>query len=399
MNRTASQQIFLGRLAMAIVMLGFLSACGTHSNDSSPSTTTALFEPYIMIPTGSMPEAVAIGDVNGDGKNDVVMTTYSFFDPAIDYKLIVFTQNASGSLNSPVIYDTSGKDGQYPSTVAIGDINNDGKNEVVVGNNGLNIEVFVQDGLGGLVSSATYPTVNSERLRIADLNNDGLLDLVGVGYNTDTVDVFYQNTDGILNSPVTYDVTHWGVEDLKIGDVNGDGLMDIVIMNGRSAPPQIAIMIQTAGGFSVPVYYTFGDVFPGGITVGDVNGDGKGDVIASYGGNSGHIDVFVQNSAGTLPPASTYSSYDIPESIESADVNADGRRDIIVLHGGFDSMGVYTQTSQGTLSTEQLYTLPRASHYNPHGLAIGDINGDGLPDVVVASYDNSSGLVVLYHKK
>ncbi len=118
-----------------------------------------------MIPTGSMPEAVAIGDINGDGRNDVVMTTYSYFSPSTDYKLIVFTQNSSGELNPPVIYTTSGAGGNYPSSVAIGDINNDGKNEVVIGNDGLNIEVFSQDGSGGLISSAVYPTVNSHRIK------------------------------------------------------------------------------------------------------------------------------------------------------------------------------------------------------------------------------------------
>lgn len=387
------------RLTACVIMTGLLYACGNQENSPSLSNSSSLFKPYLMITTGSMPQAVAIGDVNGDGRNDVVMTTFSFFSPANDYKLIVFTQNSTGALNPPVIYATSGVDGQYPSSVAIGDISNDGKSEVVVGNFGLNIQVFSQDGSGGLFVSATYPTVNSERIKLADLNNDGRLDVVGVGYNTDSVDVFYQKTDGTLNSPTTYAVTHWGVEDLKVGDVNNDGLMDIILTNGRSNPPQVAILTQVLGGsFNAPVYYNFGDVFPGGVAVGDVTGDGKQDVIVTYGGNLGHLGVFAQNSVGALNPATTYSTYDIPESVEIADVNSDVKSDVVVLHGGFDAMGIYLQKTDGTLSTEELYTLPRASHYNPHGLAVGDINGDGLPDVVIASYDNTSGLVVLYHK-
>lgn len=386
------------RVVVCAITISTISACSSQNNDPPPSnTTSSLFKPYLMIPTGSMPQAVAIGDVNGDGKNDVVMTTFSYFSPSTDYKLIVFIQNSSGGLNPPIIYATSGVDGQYPSSVAIGDINNDGKNEVVVGINGLNIEIFSEDGSGGLLSTATYPTINSERVKIADLNNDGRLDIVGVG--TGGVDVFYQKADGSLNVATNHAVAWGGVKDLKVGDINSDGLLDIILMGWPGSSPQIAVMFQMPGGsFSTPVYNDFGDVFPGGVAVGDVTGDGKHDVVVSYGGNLGHLGVFAQNSGGALNPAAPYSSYDIPESIEVADISSDGKPDVIVLHGGFDTMGVYRQKADGTLSTEEFYPLPRASHYSPHGLAVGDINGDGLPDVVIASYDNTSGLVVLYHK-
>ena len=67
------------------------------------------------------------------------------------------------------------------TTVAIGDINNDGRNDVVVGNSGLNIEVFLQNSNGGLNPSVKYPTVDSDKIKIGDFNNDGLLDVVGIG--------------------------------------------------------------------------------------------------------------------------------------------------------------------------------------------------------------------------
>ena len=83
--------------------------------------------------------------------------------------------------------------------------------------------------------------------------------------------------------------------------------------------------------------------------------------------------------------------------MEIADVTGDGRKDVIVLHGGWDAMGVYEQLPDGTLRKEELYGIPYASHYNPHGLAVGDINGDGQNDVVIADYNY--GLVVLYHNR
>lgn len=95
-------------------------------------------------------------------------------------------------------------------------------------------------------------------------------------------------------------------------------------------------------------------------------------------------------------PAVSLPSYDIPEPVEVKDVTGDGLSDIVVLHGGWNSMGVYVQTADGSLSPEQLFPIPYASSYNVQGLALGDINNDGLPDAAIADYNY--GLVVLYHE-
>ena len=89
----------------------FLMACTIFILVAQAGLTYAnsnLFIPYITIPISSTPRAVAIGDVNSDGRNDVVMTTSFSFDPENDFKLLVFLQNASGTLDPPVKYDTSG---------------------------------------------------------------------------------------------------------------------------------------------------------------------------------------------------------------------------------------------------------------------------------------------------
>jgi len=355
-----------------------------------------LFYSYEAFPTGSYPEAVAIGDVNGDGRNDVVMTTSWYDDPDNDYKVFVFLQNTSGQLASPVKYST-GETYLTPETVDIGDVNNDGRNDVVVGNSGSmgdvgSIEVFLQDSSGGLNSGISYSTVNSYKIRIADLNNDGLLDVVGVGWGTNSVDVFLQNKSGTLNSPITYSVTHGGWEDLEVGDVNNDRLTDIIVTSIYDNT--IGVLIQKNGTFNTAVYYEITeDSTLQGIGVGDVNGDNLEDIVVTYGEK---IGIFPQNTSGTLDSLINYSSYENPEPVEVADVTSDGKKDIIVAHGGWYSLGVYRQRDGGDLLPEELYTIPYASNYNSHGLAVGDINGDGKNDVVIADYN--SGLVVLYHR-
>jgi Domain of unknown function DUF11/FG-GAP-like repeat len=74
-------------------------------------------------------------------------------------------------------------------------------------------------------------------------------------------------------------------------------------------------------------------------------------------------------------------------------VDVDGRADVVTLHGGWNRAGVYRQQSSGTLAAEELYAIPYASHYHAHGLAVGDVNGDGSPDLALADYNH--GLVLL----
>jgi hypothetical protein len=356
------------------------------------ASSGGLFQPYVAIPTGSWPEAVAIGDVNGDGLNDVVMVTSYYFDPANDSMLHVWIQNPDGTLAPRVKYPIGGR----PQSVAIGDVNGDGLKDVVVAN-GSGIGVFTQNADGMLNPMVFYPTNDSFKVRVADLNNDGRLDIVSIGWGTNTAKVFTQNADGSLAQPVTYSVPHGGYDDLEVGDVNNDGLTDVIVMSGQLyATPNISILYQKPDG-------TLGDLtslsvgpqeLTQGIGVGDVNGDGLNDIVASYGGNRPFIASFLQNASGGMEPPMRYPSYDIPEPVRVADVNGDGRLDVVVAHGGWNALGAYLQQPDGTLAPEELYPIPYASRYNSHGIAVGDINGDGANDVVIADYNN--GLVILY---
>jgi hypothetical protein len=357
-----------------------------------------LFQPYISVATGSWPEAVAIGDVNGDGRNDVVLTTSYYFDLLHDYKLFVFIQQVDGSLGSSVIYPL--RNGSRPLSVAIGDMNGDGRADVIVGQNDApGIEVLLQNASATLDPALFYSTPYSFKVRLGDFNNDGRLDVAGIDWSSDFVGVMLTTSAGTLAPPITYLAPHFGWDDLELGDVNNDELTDIIVMNGQGFGPNLQVLTQLAsGGFSPAAPYSVGgNILTQGVGVGDINGDGRNDVVVSYGGNSpnANIGLFLQNSGGSLdaPPASQIS-YDIPEPVEVVDINLDGRKDVVVLHGGWLRTGIYLQQADGTLAPEELYPIPYASHYNPHGLAVGDINSDMIPDIVIADYN--SGLVVLY---
>jgi hypothetical protein len=124
-----------------------------------------------------------------------------------------------------------------------------------------------------------------------------------------------------------------------------------------------------------------------------VTSDGRDDVTMSICGNQPNalLNVFPQ-AGGRLGDPVVYSSYDTPDAVAVADMNGDGLGDVVTLHGGWNRAGVYLQEA-GALGAENLFPIPYATWYDPKGLDIGDINSDGKPDIVVA--DSNSGLVVL----
>jgi hypothetical protein len=122
-----------------------------------------------------------------------------------------------------------------------------------------------------------------------------------------------------------------------------------------------------------------------GIGVGDVTGDGMDDVMMSICGNTpdAYVNVLPQTMNGLGTPTA-YASYDIPRPVAVADMNGDNLGDVVTMHSSWMRAGVYLQNA-GTLGTESLYPTWHGE-YNAEGLAIGDINGDAKPDIVAANY-------------
>jgi hypothetical protein len=213
------------------------------------------------------------------------------------------------------------------------------------------------------------------------------------------VDVFTQSTNGILSLMGTYPASYAGYNDLKAGDVNGDGLTDLIVMDGQTySVPNVSVLLQTNGGFSPAILCDLGgNELTTGVGIGDVTGDNRNDIVMCYGGNvpASKLTVFNQIPGNAFARGVTLDSYDVPQCIAVADLDMDGRADVVTLHGGWYDGGVYLQTAAGQLSSEWLFALPYASSYNRQGLAVGDVNGDGRPDLVIADYNH--GLLVVYN--
>lgn len=345
-----------------------------------------IFAPYNIISSFNGADAVAVGDLNDDGRDDVALVAGLSHDPTNKY-LHVFLQNASGGLDPAVKYETNGTSTE---SVVSGDFNNDGRTDLIVGT-GSGIIVFLQSDSGGLVSSAFHATQNGYKLSTGDFNNDGSLDVAGLGSITNEVHVFLQSSSGTFSEPIIYTMSQAYFELIETGDVNGDGLADLVIMCGHGCKVFATLLQNSEGTFDTPVYYQQ-NWYSEGLAVGDVNGENRDDIFITF---SAKVGVFLQNGQGEISQQVDYSALYSPGPVLIEDVTRDGKNEVMVLH--FDNaLDVYLQGDSWYFGGSKKYTLPiGSSRYDAKALAAGDLNSDGRKDIAIA--DNANGLVVLYN--
>jgi hypothetical protein len=384
-----------GSFRLTAVAIAATLAVPLAVGSAATAAPIPVFAPYVAYPLGTDTAHVAIGDVTGDGRADVVATSSTGL---AEYRVYVLAGVADGSLAPPISYATADAQNHPPGSIAVGDITTDGRGDVVIAVPGRGIELFAQQADGTLGAATVIATPDDYRIRTGELDGNPGLDIAAIGWGTGTVSVFLNDGLGQLGPAVVYPVQHSGYDDLEIGDATHDGRDDIVVMSGQLyVTPNISVLAQRPNGaFDAPAEYRVGDqVNSNGIGLGDVTGDGRPDVVAAYGGNapSSRIAVFAQSNSGVLAPPISYPSYDIPTPVEVADVDHDGRGDVVVLHSGWIKAGLYRGQADGTLGTEELYPMPSMIGYDAHGLALGDVTGDGWEDMVIGHAD--TGVVVL----
>jgi hypothetical protein len=358
---------------------------------------------------------VATGDLNGDGKLDLVVAeNCSESTCTTTPGISILLGNGDGTFATPVSQATSGLYAS-PSSVLIADLNGDGYPDIAVGNSCASIgcatgsvDIFFNNGDGTFPSSPSLTILSSgmylNAIAAGDVTGDGIPDLVLVNGCTDStcvassVDVVPGTGAGVFGTATTYPTT--GVESVAVAlaDLNGDGAKDIVVANsGGSAT---VFLSNGSGGFGAASTINASGTNTSGVAIGDVNGDGKldlalvnacGDSISPC-DTSGSVDVFLGQAGGTFASPTTYASAgNGSDAIALADFIHSGALDIVLSDANSGTVSLLLGDGNGKFEAAVSYPANTV----PAGLAVGDFNGDGRPDLAVAQYDNAGVVAVL----
>ncbi|MDY3554722.1 FG-GAP-like repeat-containing protein [Gemmata sp. JC717] len=321
--------------------------------------------------------AVAAGDLNGDGRDDVVLGAGAG-------GMISYLSSASGTLTSvdtvPVV---------DPRRVILVDVNGDTRLDFVVANGGgQQAVVALGNGDGTFQAQIGTPIgVNALDIAAADFDGDGKLDLVVARGG---VTLLRGNGTATLFDPAVQIARGSDDEFITAGDFNGDGKPDIA--TGIYSGDAVHVLLNNGNGtFAAPASYSL--TWHGGqIEAADLNGDGRDDVVVSYHGGA-EFAVFLANPDGTLRPRVEYvpnPGAPGPGGLALADLDADGDIDLVVALPGSHRARAYTNDGNGTFGNP----VTVSTGITPSALALGDFNGDGLPDLASSNATSPASVTV-----
>jgi len=299
------------------------------------------FRPHVDYPTGSSPLSVQIGDLNRDGVPDLASA-----NPSAD-TVSVLIGKGNGIFNAKVDYGT----GDDPWAIQIGDVNRDGKPDLVTANvDGNTVSVLLGRRTGTFRPKVDYPTGGGPlSVQIGDVNRDGIPDLVTANAYVDSVSVLLGRRNGTFKPMVIYPTGHVPT-DVQIGDVNRDGIPDLVSANSRATAGCLAsasvLLGRGDGTFQNKIDSDLG-VCPSGavIRIGDVNRDGLPDLVAGFNGAI-TLSMLLGKGDGSFESPVTFGPPGRTNGLVIADINRDGKPDLVVTEGQLNAVGVWINVSE-----------------------------------------------------
>lgn len=372
-----TRRLVLGLGLLAISLAALLPAAVSFA------TTPVSFSPATsFLVEGTHPASVAIADLNGDGKPDLAAANV-FSD-----NVSILLGTGTGTFGAATTFAV----GPHPTSVAIADLNGDGKPDLAVANfHGGSVSILLGTGTGAFGAATNFPAGgNPFSVAIGDLNGDGKPDLAVTLVNVlDAVSVLLGTGTGGFGAATIF-VAGGTPESVAIGDLNGDGKPDLAVANFytnnvsvllNTTPPAGATPSFSAANFA-------GGTGPISVAIADLNGDSKPDLaVANH--VSSNVSILLGTGTGAFGAATNFAVAWIPLSVAIADLNGDGQPDLavstnngvsILLGTGAGAFGAATDFAVGT---------------GLGSVAIADLNGDGKPDLAATHNSGNAVLILL----
>ena len=367
--------------------------------------------PRVDIGTGNGPLKVVAGDLDGDGRPDLVEINYYDGTVAVYRNLCTNGSLAADSFESPVVLSIPGAANSLFG-LALADLDGDGRLDIVTGDFDLNqISIFQNVSSPGSLTTGSFaarvgiPVAGTPgAVAIVDLDGDGKPEIITANHGGSSVSVLRNiGTGGIIDtnffaSPVNFSVGASPFNVVAV-DVDGDGKPDVVTVNQGDINQKVSILRNTSmvgdvsGGSLAPAMDLAGSDAGETITVGDLDGDGKPDLIV--GSWSGQTIAVYRNlstsgsvTTNSFAPEVAFSAGGNVHTIAVGDLDGDGKPDLAVVTELPSQLSLFKNTSiPGSFTISSLGSrIDFASGYNAVGVVFDDLNGDGRPDVVFGNF-------------
>lgn len=350
--------------------------------------------PYVSYLVGLNPDQVAVGDLDGKGPPDLVVT------------------NRSGNSISVLLAQGGGVYGEkidravglQPAGVAVGDFNGDGLADVVTANVGSSTaSVLLSAGNGTFGAAPTLsPGGGLRSVAVADLNGDGRLDLCFTRGSVSLLAVMLGNGNGTFQPKVDY-TTGAGSDFVALGLLNSDGFIDAVTAN--STANTVSVLLGNGNGtFASKADFPSGGGVPVWVAIADFSGDGKADLAVANRGNPSGVGILLGNGVGSFIDAygTPYVVDGAPYSVALGDLNGDGRPDLVTANRETNTVAV----------RYRMFPFPPyfdggpvpgdfdfGAGMGPTAPVLADLSGDGRCDIATVSNIGNNVTLLFNHAR
>ena len=342
-------------------------------------------------PTVGVTQAAVIADFNGDGKNDVAVTSL--------HGIFILLGDGKGGLGAAQSVST----GSLAGALVAGDFNGDKKVDLAVAGS-TNVSLLLGNGDGTFQAPINSPAGGGPtQLAAGDFNNDGHLDLAVTNFSQNTVAILLGTGNGSFAAPLLIPVA-LNPTGIAVTDMNRDGKADVVVTN--SGTDQVSVVLGKGDGtFQSPVTFTLlsgpennNGYRPSYVAVDDFNGDGNPDVVVSN-RIASTATILLGDGKGNLGKPTNLLVGATPLAVVTGDYNHDGHRDFITSNNAPGTVSLYFGKGNGTFQVEPSIAAPTRADQ----IVVGDFNEDGVPDFVTAnaglSSSNGNSVSVVLGKK